>query len=167
MYEERGVQSHDIADTCPFKNFDRRDMLLPYEAAKVRKTASHFQCKVCEKSFRSEEYLEKHLLRHTLHDKDRDICPSDLCLFMPCSHTDSDLVRARCEGIVLDCFEDQDFALEVVRKLCGKTFDLDGLWDWGLGLKISMGAFVGIFLLVYYMIVWGEYEEEHYKSKKE
>jgi hypothetical protein len=165
LYETRGVRSSDIADSCPFKNFERRDLLIPYEAAKIKKTSSSFQCKVCNKTFRSEDYLEKHLLKHSLHDSDRDICPADLCFFIPCPQTSSDVVRARCAAVVTGCFVDKEFALEVVRKLCWDPIATESPWDWGWSLQISGMSLVMVFLVVYYMIVWGEYEESAYKVK--
>ncbi len=110
---------------CPFA--PENDKLLPHEDSKAasRKTARMWRCTVCQKHFRTEAFLDKHLQRkhaEMMHSHRHAECLADHCetarcpswqaterarhkaAIEPCRPRELEARRRACSSLVLQCF---------------------------------------------------------------
>lgn len=151
------VRNYELSPSCPLKNLDSRDMLRSLDQHIDKQSPFLWECKLCNKQFRTEEAIYTHLnKKHLLSDKSRDLCMADLCHFIPCR--DDTIVRHRCAAVAQQCFRDE-IAEEIIHKFCYGEVEED-FWNFSMniGIYVTMGCVSGLFCFVYYMVIWGEHE---------
>jgi len=154
------LRSFELSQQCPFRLAESKDALKPYEKYKQKKGVAMYECEVCKKQFRSEEYLESHILKNHFQ-KNRGICLGDFCEFLPCEDY-LVIKRHRCEAVVQLCFK-EDLVLEAL-ELC--NFEEESSWNFirKLPLKTVMLVLCVVGCIVYYMVIWSEYENKPAKK---
>lgn len=151
------VKNYELSSACPFKNIEQRDILRNFEKNINKQTPFIWECKLCDKQFRTEENIYRHILNsHSISDQSKDLCMADLCHFIPCQN--DPIVRHRCAAVAQQCFRDE-VAEEVIHQFCYSEIE-DPAWNFSmnLGVYVSLGCVSGLFCFIYYMIIWGEHE---------
>jgi len=118
VYPEVTAVNYELPPDCPLR--PDLDLYAPYEAAKKKIKRDLWQCKLCNKQFKAEGYLDRHIASKHQDDLPTNAtsCFSDFCSFLLCEEESTSAVtvhdlchpltleknRAYCAAVMHKCF---------------------------------------------------------------
>lgn len=157
LLSDLNIKQYDLEPFCPLKYIDSRDMLLAYEKQKTKLSGNSYECEICHKTFKSEHYMEQHLLRvHPNPIEANDICLADYCSFLPCDDT---FLPHRCVAVLESCVQSAPGKERLIAEICYGEREVE-YWSVTTGGYIAIGIIGAMLSFVYYMLVWSEEEEK-------
>lgn len=146
---------------CPLKNLLARDTLADYEEYKNKQGVASWGCQKCGRTFKTEDFLEQHIIKVHFTVSKKKSCIADSCYYLPCFQPDP-VYSSRCEKTMEKCFNEDLWspAKELCKYTLYESFDLYRPLYIFLIIVTCLGS------LVFYMIIWAEYEDSP-RGKKE
>lgn len=156
LLADLGIKQYDLEPFCPLKYIDTRDLLSSYEKHKSKLVGNTYECELCHKTFKSEHFVEQHLLRaHPQPVQPSDICLADYCSFLPCDDT---FLPHRCVAVLESCVQGPGKE-KLISAICYGERTVE-YWSVSTGGYIALGIIGAMLSFVYYMLVWSEEEEK-------
>ena len=154
LLSKHNLKAFNLPEDCPLRITEKEDKLYPYYSFKSKPSQGSYECKSCNKIFRSEKYLEEHITNN--HVVSNGICLADFCQFLPCGRTDP-IIENRCASVMSSCFSEH--AIEDALKLC--KWQEESIWEIELDKTayIVFGIIAGIACVIWYILLWADIEE--------